>query len=313
MSESLKERTQKLEKVALASETEARRWAGEHDVRLLLAVLAVAFFVVYYWSSIVISIGAGQAGVLWSRFVGTEVNAVYPEGIHFILPIDIMTIYNVRYQKIDRSFDVLAKDGLDLKVDLSIRFRPIEKLLGRLHQEVGPDYVSTVVVPEVGTALRAVIGQYRPEQLYAQSFSKIENDVVNLARSEVRERFVSIDDVLIYKITLPPIVATAIQRKLEAEQDALAMQYRLEQTRQEAERRRLEAQGIKMYQQTLASSLTPQVLQYESIQAALALAKSNNSKIIVLGGGGSGSGSGFPFFFNMESPPKGGAAAKPPH
>ena len=95
----------------------------------------------------------------------------------------------------------------------------------------------------------------------------------------MRSRYVLIDDVLIYKITLPPIVSTAIQRKLEEEQAALEMQYKLEKARQEAERKRLEAQGIQMYQQTIAKSLTNQVLAYESIQAALALANSKNSKI----------------------------------
>ncbi|MDE3155375.1 MAG: prohibitin family protein [Acidobacteriota bacterium] len=299
MFDRFRRRSKKLETVASEGGEAARRWAGEHEIRLVLMALVLGFIVVFYWSNIVISIGAGQAGVLWSRFFGTEVNAIYPEGIHFILPINVMTIYNVRYQKIDREFDVLTKDGLSIKVDLSIRFKPIEKLLGRLHQSVGPDYVETVVVPEVGMALRAVIGQYRPEELYATSFSKIEDDVVQLARDQVRSRYVLIDDVLIYKITLPPIVSTAIQRKLEQEQAALEMQYRLETARQEAERKKLEAQGIKMYQQTIASSLTPQVLSYESIQAALALAKSPNSKIIVLGGGGNGAGN-FPFFFNME-------------
>jgi len=310
MFDRFKPQSKRLEAAAAETEDVARRWAGEHEIRLVLAALVVGFVIVFYWSSIVISIGSGQAGVLWSRFFGTEVNSVYPEGIHFILPIDIMTIYNVRYQKIDREFDVLTKDGLSIKVDLSIRFKPIEKLLGRLHQSVGPDYVETVVVPEVGMALRAVIGQYRPEELYATSFSKIEEDVVQLAREQVRSRYVLIDDVLIYKITLPPIVSTAIQRKLEQEQAALEMQYRLEKTRQEAERKKLEAQGIKMYQQTIASGLTNQVLAYESIQAALALANSPNSKVIVLGGGGGSGSGGFPFFFNMEGA-KPGAAVKP--
>ncbi len=310
MSDRFKRQSKRLEAAAAQTEDVARRWAGEHEIRIVLATLVLGFVIVFYWSSIVISIGSGQAGVLWSRFFGTEVNAIYPEGIHFILPINIMTIYNVRYQKIDREFDVLTKDGLSIKVDLSIRFKPIEKLLGRLHQMVGPDYVETVVVPEVGMALRAVIGQYRPEELYATSFSKIEDDVVQLARQQVRSRYVLIDDVLIYKITLPPIVSTAIQRKLEEEQAALEMQYKLEKARQEAERKRLEAQGIQMYQQTIAKSLTNQVLAYESIQAALALANSKNSKVIVLGGGGSGGGGNFPFFFNMEPSP--GAAVKPP-
>src|SRR5262245_55130376 len=158
-----------------------------YEVTIVIALLVFAFFFVYYWSNIVISIHSGEAGVLWSRIFGTETNVVYPEGTHVILPINKMTIYNVRYQTVDRTFTVLSKDGLEIAVDVTIRFKPVDKLIGRLHQLVGPEYVETIVVPEVGTAVRTVIGKYRPEQLYTTSFEEIEQAIITLARAEVRE------------------------------------------------------------------------------------------------------------------------------
>src|SRR5262245_1056672 len=135
-----------------------------YEVTLVIALLLLAFLFVYFWSSIVISIRPGEGGVLWSRIFGTQTNVVYPEGTHLILPINKMTIYNVRYQKVDRSFTVLSKDGLEIAVDTTIRFKPVDKTIGRLHQLVGPDYVETIVVPEVGTAVRTIIGKYGTEE-----------------------------------------------------------------------------------------------------------------------------------------------------
>ena len=143
-------------------EFESRRAFRRHDTKIALALLFVAFVIVYFWSSIVIAIHPGEAGVLWSRIFGTKTNVVYPEGTHIILPINQMTIYNVRYQKVDRVFNVLSKDGLEIAVQTTVRFKPADKLIGRLHQLIGPDYVETIVIPEVGQAVRTTIGKSRP-------------------------------------------------------------------------------------------------------------------------------------------------------
>lgn len=121
------------------------------------------------------------------------------------------------------------------------------RLVPKLHQQVGPGYVDTVVVPEVDTAVRTVIGRFRPDELYAATVDEIQNDVVLLARRQVRNRFVLVDDVNIRTIVLPPTVAAAIQRTLEQEQMSLEMQYRLTRERQEADRKRIEAGGIRDY------------------------------------------------------------------
>lgn len=263
---------------------ESRSAFRRHEVKIALGFLFVAFVVVYFWSSIVISIHPGEAGVMWSRLFGTRANVVYPEGTHIILPINRMTIYNVRYQKVDRTFRVLSADGLEIAVEATIRFKPVDKLIGRLHQQIGPDYVETIVTPEVGQAVRTTIGKYRPEQLYASSYEEIQQGIVGLARVQVRERFVLLDDVEILSITMPPAVAVAIQHKLEEEQISLTMQYRISRERQEAERKRIEADGIKAFQDIISLGLNDRLLQFKSIDATLELAKSPNSKVVIIGG-----------------------------
>lgn len=274
-----------------------RAWMARREMGLVISTLIFLIVLAYFWGNIVISIRSGEVGVMWSRIWGTTTDRLYLEGTHLIVPWNVMTIYNVRYQHVDRSFLVLSRDGLEITVDVTIRFKPMDKQVPKLHQQVGPSYVDTIVSPEVNTAVRTVIGRFRPDELYAASFDEIQADIVNMARREVRNRYVEVDDVLLRTIVLPPIVANAIQRKLEQEQLALEMQYRLSRERQEADRKRIESEGIRDYHRTVQASLTAQLLQFKGIEATLDLARSPNAKVVVIGSGRDG----LPLILNTDS------------
>jgi regulator of protease activity HflC (stomatin/prohibitin superfamily) len=173
-------------------------------------------------------------------------------------------------------------------IELTIRFKPSETQLATLHARVGPSYAETVVVPESASALRAVVGNYDPEALYAAGFETIQEQVTAFAIPQTGARFVILDDVLIKRITLPPAVVTAIERKFQQEQSAAEMQYRIAREIQEAQRKVIEAGGIEGYNNLVAPTLTAQVLQYKGIEATLELARSNNAKVIVIGAGSGG-------------------------
>lgn len=275
-----------------------------HEIGITLTLLLLLLAVVYFSSNIFISIDAGHRGVLWSRFTGTVTNRLYPEGLHVIAPWDVLAVYDVRYQTIDHSFQVLSKDGLSIGVEITARYRPSDKQLGNLHKQVGPDYVKTVVLPEVGNAVRLVVSGYRPDELYATGFAEIEKQIVAISKQEIRERFITLDDVLIRALVLPVPVAEAIQRKLEQEQAALEMKFRLERERQEADRKAIEATGIKSFGDIAGNSLTAGYLRLRGIEATLELARSTNAKVIVIGSGTSG---GQPLIFDADmfgaSPP----------
>ena len=262
-----------------------RRWVRANQIRFTLGLLVLAFAVVYLFPRIFISIPPGHTGVLWSWIYGTETDVLYPEGLHVIFPWNDMYIYNMRYQKLDSTARALSKDGLEIDVEMAVRFRPELKLLAKLHKQVGPDYVQTIIVPEAASAARAVIGRYRPDELYTASFSAIEDEVVRMMRELVQRRFVFVDDVQIRKVTLPRAVADAIQRKLQQEQASLEMRYRIYRERQEADRKRIEAEGIREYQALVQSTLTRELLQFKGIEASFELAKSNNAKVIMYGSG----------------------------
>ncbi|MBM4314628.1 MAG: prohibitin family protein, partial [Deltaproteobacteria bacterium] len=250
--------------------------------------LLLLFFIVYFWPRIFITVHAGQSGVLYKRFFGgTVVDRVYGEGFHIIFPWNIMTVYDVRYQVAPHQMEVLTNKGLKVGVTMSIRYRPETEILGVLHQVVGPDYLKKVVIPEVEAVLRTVLGRYDAEEIYTTQKGVIQQ-VVNEALEQVSQRFVKIDDVVITAVELPPKIRAAIEAKLEEQQLAEAYVFKLEREKSEAERKRIEASGIRDYNTMIEASLSEKVLKWKGVEATRDLATSPNAKIVVIGGGKDG-------------------------
>ena len=254
----------------------------------VVSVLLLLFFIVYFWPRIFITVHAGQSGVLYKRFFGgTVVDRVYGEGFHIIFPWNIMTVYDVRYQVAPHQMEVLTNKGLKVGVTMSIRYRPETEILGVLHQVVGPDYLKKIVIPEVEAVLRTVLGRYDAEEIYTTQKGVIQQ-VVNEALEQVSQRFVKIDDVVITAVELPPKIRAAIEAKLEEQQLAEAYVFKLEREKSEAERKRIEASGIRDYNRMIEASLSEKVLKWKGVEATRDLATSPNAKIVVIGGGKDG-------------------------
>ncbi len=260
----------------------------KHSSLFIMSLLIVLFIVVYLFNNIVYTINSGEGGVLYLRFFGgTVVDRVYPEGIHFIFPWDKMYIYNTRIQEYFHEFDVLSKTGLKIHLLVSIRYYPEYNLLGILHQKVGMDYLNKVVIPEIESVLRIIIGKIDAEEVYSTKTSLIQ-EAINTAIEQVAKRFVKVDDVIIKKIELPPSIEKAIQYKAEQQQLAEAHIFKIEKAKREAERKRIEAQGLRDYNKIVKASLSEQILLWKGIEATLELSRSNNSKVVVIGGGKNG-------------------------
>jgi regulator of protease activity HflC (stomatin/prohibitin superfamily) len=238
------------------------------------------------WKSIFVKIGPGEAGVIYRLFSGgTDVTKVYEEGLRVVFPFNTMYIYNTRVQQVANKFIVLSQDGLAIEVEVSIRYRPQEGQLGLLHKNIGPDYVEKVVVPEVQSSFRFVLGQYKPEEIYtSQGF--ILQTVVQGALGQLAERYILLDDLLLKAVTLPRPVAESIESKLRAQQMAAEMIYRIDTETLEAKRKGIEAGGIRDFQNTITGNgISDQFLRFKGIEATLELAKSPNSKVVIIGGG----------------------------
>lgn len=264
--------------------TSVRNWATNNGFGIAITSLIVLFAVVFFWRHIVHTINPGEAAVSWKRFSGTEIDKIYLEGTHFILPWNKLYVYDLRVQKVDTKVPVLSTDGLEITIDVTIRYRPEESTLPQLHQEVGPEYADRIVIPHVVSAVREVFGKYRPEQLYTLRTDDVHDQLLTRASKGTRERFTDIDDVIISRIELPESVQNAIQAKLAQEQEALAYEYRLVTEQREAQRKKIEATGISDFQKAVTPGITQQYLQWRGIEATLELAKSNNAKLVIVGG-----------------------------
>jgi regulator of protease activity HflC (stomatin/prohibitin superfamily) len=202
------------------------------------------------------------------------------------MPWDHLYIYSVRVQEAKADVHVLSKEGLAITLHLSIRYHPEEEMVGMLHKAVGAEYKERVVIPEVESAMREVMGQFEMRQVYGSDQGLIQK-VINETLEQVSQTYVRIDDVVLRMVELPPKVADAIQEKMTQKELSEAYEYRLEQAKQESARQQIEASGIKASNDTLNSSLTPNVLKWEAIQATKKIAESPNTKTIIMGNTGS--------------------------
>jgi regulator of protease activity HflC (stomatin/prohibitin superfamily) len=275
----------------------ARKWWRRRSVyfKLVLILLVLIFF--YLSPQMFYTIEAGEGGVLWLRFWGgVQLDKTLAEGFHFVLPWDKIAIYNLRIQEFPTSFIVLDSAGLKITVDVSIRYHPMRDQVPVLHQEVGPEYARVIVAPEVQALVREVFSKYTAEELYTTKRYLLQN-VLNSAMNEIADRYVILDDLLIKRILLPDLVAEAIEKKLTKKHLVEEYDFRLQVEEKEAERKRVEAQGISDFQSIISGGLTEKYLKFRGIEATLKLAESNNAKVIVIGGGPGG----LPIILNADA------------
>lgn len=261
----------------------------DNKILLFGVGFTLLFLLAFFWNHIFVMIRSGEAGVIYRPFAGgTNTERTWDEGLRIVAPWNKMFIYNARVQQVPDKFTVLSIDGLEVEVEVSIRFRPRRDDLGFLHRNIGPEYIEKVVKPEVQAQFRFVLGQYRPDEIYtSQGF--IVQTVKQGALAQLNARWVLLDDLLLKSVKLPQTVAASIEAKLRAQQLALEYVYRIEAETLEAERKAIEAGGIAEFKSIISKDgIDESFLRFRGIQATLELAKSPNAKVIVIGGGKDG-------------------------
>ncbi|MDB4385627.1 prohibitin family protein, partial [Opitutaceae bacterium] len=226
-----------------------------------------------------------------------QIDHIYGEGLSIIAPWNRMYIYNVRVQEHPETVMALSSNGLTIKVDVSMRYFPDYPQLPILHKKVGTDYAAKVVIPEVIAGAREVIGKYKPDDLYTLQTSAISDAIIQSVVRSLKEKFITLDDVNIKNIALPPIVTLAIENKLKEEQLAKEYEFRIAREKLEAERLAIQSAGISVFNEGIIPTLTPELLRFKGIEATLELSASPNSKVIVIGGGTDG----LPLILNPDS------------
>lgn len=252
----------------------------------------VALIVILYLSSeIFITIKAGERGVLYKRFQGgTDFDISYKPGFHIKAPWNEIFVYNVREDIINEKMDVLDKSGLSVSVDVSVRFFPIYNQIPYLHEFFGEGYVELLVKPEVRSTVRRVMGRFTAEEIYSTKRAEVEDAIIKETEEilKSKDNNIQMQALLIRSINLPDQIKNAIEAKLQQEQEALAYKFRLDREQSEAERKRIEAEGISKFNEIINASLSEQILKQRGIEATLELAKSPNAKVVVVGSGKEG-------------------------
>ena len=233
-----------------------------------------------------VTIGYGEAGVLFKTFGGGVVTDAPPlgEGFHVIAPWNEVYIYNTKQQEVfEEKMQVLSSNGLEISLDVSILYQPKKSELGLLHQTKGSNYLNTIIVPEVRAMTRSIVGRYTPEQLYSTKRDAIQKEIEEESRKRIETQHIQLNTVLVRDVTLPPSIKQAIERKLGQEQESLEYEFRIEKAQKEAERQRIDAEGKAAANKILNASLTDKILQEKGIGATLELSKSPNAKVVIIG------------------------------
>jgi len=260
--------------------------------------IAVAIILVGVLVKCILQIEAGQVGV--KSLFGKVQNDVLSSGLHMINPfvevqrLDIKTqnytmsgIHDEGTKAGDDAIRVLTSDGLEVTIDLTVLYKLLPSEAPRLVRETGVDYTDKIVRPLTRTKIRDNAVYYEAISLYSTKRDEFQQRIFKSIEDDFRKRGLILEQLLVRNITLPQSVKATIEQKINAEQDAQKMQFVLQKEKQEAERKRVEAQGISDYQRIINTGLTDQQLQYEQIKAYLELAKSPNSKVIIMGKGNS--------------------------
>lgn len=244
-------------------------------------------------TSCFVQVDAGYVGV--KSLFGKVQNDVLTSGLNFINPLvdvremDIRTqtytmsgVQDEGHKSSDDAIRVLTADGLEVTIDLSVLYRLVPDEAPKLIREIGVNYEDKIVRPITRTRIRDNAVYYEAIALYSTKRDEFQNRIFKTIDEDFRKRGLFLENLLVRNITLPAPVKAAIERKIEAEQEAQKMQFVLQKEKQEAERKRVEAQGISDYQRIINESLSERQLQYEQIKAMKELAGSQNSKIIVM-------------------------------
>lgn len=256
---------------------------------LLVIGLVAVILLLIFSSRMFFVIKPGERAVVFHTISGKlEKENIRNTGLQMIAPWNKMIKYNVREQPQEETMDVLDKNGLSVSVDVTVRFNPVYDRIGDLHEVFGTEFKRTLVVPEVRSSVRQVMGRYTAEEIYSTKRNEVETAIIQETGLILRENNIDMRALLIRSINLPSEIKAAIENKLTREQESLAMVYINEREELEADRKLIEAKGIANYNRTVNASLTSNILKLRGIEATNKLAESANAKVVIVGSGKDG-------------------------
>ena len=289
-------------------------------VATLLAVVLLPY--------IVVTVPSGYVGVLWKRFGNGTVldpRQLRGEGLRFLLPWNQLFLYDLRLQSITETYNAISGDGVSLSATMNVRFRLQRNAIPVLHQAVGPEYLNLLVKPGIGSLTREVMAEYTAEQVYSTARQEIQDKIRGLVESRLSQKMMEHEgeeesyrislkdtiilfDTLVQGIELPQVVVGAINRKIEQYYISEEYVFRVARDKRESERKKIEAEGVRDFQQIVSQGISDSYLRWRGIEATLQLAQSNNSKVVIIGS----AKDGLPIILGPDTAPSSGAGQTAP-
>jgi regulator of protease activity HflC (stomatin/prohibitin superfamily) len=304
-----------------------RRFVDRHLPSVVIYLMLATLVAIVLYPHMVVTVPSGYVGVLWKRFGGGTVldpRWLKNEGFNLILPWNEVFLYDLRLQSFTESYNAISSDGVSLTATIIVRFRLQRDAVPVLHQAIGPNYVRVLAQPGIGSLTREVIAQYTAEQVYSTARQEIQNKIRSLVEERLSEKMMEhageegeesyrvsmsdtfiLYDILVAGIELPAAIVAAINRKTEQYYVAEEYKFRVEREKRESERKKIEAEGIRDFQQIVSQGISESYLRWRGIEATLQLSQSTNSKVVLIGSGKDG----LPIILgnvNTPLPPAGG-------
>ena len=266
----------------------------------MIYLIVTVLVAVVLFPHVVVTVPSGHVGVLWKRFGGGTVldpRELKDEGLHLIWPWNELFMYDLRLQSITETYNAISSDGVSLTASVNARFRLQRDGVAILHKAIGPNFLQLIAQPGIGSLTREVIAHYTAEQVYSTARQEIQDKIRQRTLEKASEKRMGpvalsdlfiLYDTLLYGIELPPFVVNAINRKTEQYYISEEYAFRVEREKEKSERKRIEAEGIRAFQQIVSQGISDSYLQWRGIDATLQLAQSTNSKIVIIGSGRDG-------------------------
>ena len=247
----------------------------------VLGVVVIGVLVLILIYASVAYVPAGHVGVL--TLFGRVTGDVLPEGTHLVNPFKVNNTMSIRTQELKETASVPSNEGLVMTLDTSLLFRLSPGSAAQVYQQIGPNYVEVIVEPNMRSAIRSVTAAHSASALYTGGREEVAQKIYDELTIQLGSRGIEVQSVLLRDIQLPQMLKSSIEAKQQAEQDALRMAFVLQKEKQEADRKRIEAQGIRDFQQTVTQGISQQLLEWKGIEATEKLAASNNAKVVIVG------------------------------
>jgi prohibitin 1 len=247
----------------------------------LIGLAVVAFLLVILLFNSVTRVGTGHVGVL--TLFGRVTGEMLPEGMHVLNPLKTNNEMSIQTQTLKESASVPSSEGLVMNLDTSLIYHVDPSKASDVYQKIGPDYEQVLIEPNLRAAIREATASHTANALYTGEREMVAKQIYDQLADLLGKRGFIVESILLRDIQLPATLKTSIEAKQQAEQEALAMNFRLQKETQEAQRKRIEAAGIRDFQQIVAQGISPALLEWKGIEATENLAKSGNAKVVVIG------------------------------